>query len=449
MLTNSFYRHLRSLCVGVLLLSLFLVTRSLCQDEPAQDSATKDPAEAAAPLKDDDGYAQVELLLRAMEIVREHYVDESKVSYESLVNNALAGMLSSLDPHSQFLYPALYEQVKETLDDGTYDGVGIAVAPKNGALSIVSVREDGPAARAGVLPGDQIVQIGNRLAKDLPIVEAVQMLRGNPGESMKLILKRPTTDELRSVEILREVIKEETVKDVMLIDESMSGARKIGYARLLQFNEPSAGELRDALDRLEDDGMEAFVLDLRNNPGGLITSAVDVCGEFVPPETAIVTTEGRVRAHDRPPYRTASRKQRERTYPMAVLVNHSSASGSELVAGALQDLKRAVIVGETTFGKGSVQGIIPMQQGAALRLTIAKYYTPGKWTIHERGVTPDIVATLTPEQEERVFKWWAAPDRRAADGVKSLADLGDRQLQRAVDALQGVLVLQGRGADKK
>ena len=134
MLTNSFYRHLRSLCVGVLLLSLFLVTRSLCQDEPAQDSATKDPAEAAAPLKDDDGYAQVELLLRAMEIVREHYVDESKVSYESLVNNALAGMLSSLDPHSQFLYPALYEQVKETLDDGTYDGVGIAVAPKNGAL---------------------------------------------------------------------------------------------------------------------------------------------------------------------------------------------------------------------------------------------------------------------------------------------------------------------------
>ncbi|MDA0812482.1 MAG: S41 family peptidase [Verrucomicrobia bacterium] len=448
-LTIPSYLRLRSLCVGVLLLSAF-VSRSPCQDEPAEDSETKEPVEATAPLKeDDDGYAQVELLLRAMEIVREHYVDESKVSYESLVNNALAGMLSALDPHSQFLYPALYEQVKETLDDGTYDGVGIAVAPKNGALSIVSVREDGPAARAGVLPGDQIVQIGNRLAKDLPIVEAVQMLRGNPGESMKLILKRPTTDELRSVEILREVIKEDTVKDVMLIDESMTGTRKIGYARLLQFNEPSAGELRDALDRLEDDGMEAFVLDLRNNPGGLITSAVDVCGEFVPPETSIVTTEGRVRAHDQPPYLTASRKQRERTYPMAVLVNHSSASGSELVAGALQDLKRAVIVGETTFGKGSVQGIIPMQQGTALRLTIAKYYTPDKWTIHERGVTPDIVATLTPEQEERVFKWWAAPDRRAADGVKSLADLGDRQLQRAVDALQGVLVLQGRGADKK
>lgn len=392
----------------------------------------------------EDSYAQVELLLRAMEIVREHYVDESNVSYSSLVNHALEGMLSSLDPHSQFLYPELYAQVKNSMDEGTYDGVGIAVAPKNNMLTIVSVREDGPAARAGILPGDQIVQIGERLARDLPVVDAVQLLRGSPGETMKLTLKRPATDELRNVEILREVIKEETVKDRMLLDGSMTGSRKIGYVRLLQFNEPTAGELRDALDQLEDKGMEAFVLDLRNNPGGLITSAVDVCGEFVPPETAIVTTEGRVRAHDRPPYRTASRKQRERTYPMVVLVNHSSASGSELVAGALQDLNRAVIVGETTFGKGSVQGIIPMPQGTALRLTIAKYYTPEKWTIHERGVTPDIIATLTHEQEERVFKWWSSPDSRSADHAKDLAKLGDRQLQRAVDALQGVLVLSGR-----
>ena len=334
-----------------------LASKSFCQEEPAEPTPVEDAgaapeATAADPESQDadDGYAQVELLLRAMEIVREHYVDQEKVSYESLVNNALAGMLGALDPHSQFLYPELYAQVKDSLDEGNYEGVGIAVSRKGDLLSIVSVREDGPAAREGVLPGDQIVQIGNRLAKDVQIVEAVQMLRGRPGEVMKLVLRRPSTDELRSVEILREVIKEETVKDVMLLDGLMTGGRKIGYARLLQFNEPTAGELRDALDKLEDDGMEAFVLDLRNNPGGLITSAVDVCGEFVPPETIIVTTEGRVRAHDRPPYRTASRKQRERTYPLVVLVNHASASGSELVAGALQDLNRAVVVGPPFWG---------------------------------------------------------------------------------------------------
>ncbi|MGK0187014.1 MAG: carboxyl-terminal processing protease [Verrucomicrobiales bacterium] len=435
---------LRSGCRGI------FVVAALALLSPASGQEDPTIATTAAPEEADNGYAEVELLLRAMEIVREQYVDESKVSYASLVNHALAGMLGSLDPHSQFLYPELYAQVKDSLEEGTYDGVGIAVAPKNGTLSIVSVREDGPAARASVLPGDQIIQIGERLTKDLPIVDAVQLLRGSPGETLKLILKRPATEEMRNVEILREVIKEETVKDVMLLDAAMTGNRKIGYARLLQFNKPTAGELRDALDTLEDQGMEAFILDLRNNPGGLINSAVDVCGEFVPPETAIVSTEGRVRAHDRPPYRTASRKQRERNYPLMILVNHSSASGSELVAGALQDLHRAVIVGETTFGKGSVQAIIPMPQGTALRLTIAKYYTPEKWTIHERGVTPDIVATLTPEQEERVFKWWgASPDSRAQSDAKSLAMLGDRQLQRAIDALQGVLVLQGRETETR
>ena len=422
------------------LLAALITNSAFSQEGPAEAEAVPP---ATAPV--DDGYAQVELLLHAMEIVREHYVDEAKVSYESLVNHALAGMLEALDPHSQFLYPELYQQVKDTLTEGTYDGVGLAVAPKNNVLSIVSVREDGPAARAGVLPGDQIVQIGDKVAKGMPIVDAVQMLRGRPGERMKLILRRPATGELKSVEILREVIKEETVKDVMLVPASLAGRRKIGYARLLQFNEPTAGELRDALDQLEDDGMEAFVLDLRNNPGGLIDSAVNVCGEFVPPETLIATTEGRVRAHDRPPYRTASRKQRERTYPVAVLVNHSSASGSELVAGALQDLNRAVIVGETTFGKGSVQSIVPMPQGTALRLTVAKYYTPEKWTIHERGVQPDIVATLTPEEEERVFEWWSGNRVGVGAGDESpdLAAIGDRQLLRAVDALKGVLVLRG------
>jgi carboxyl-terminal processing protease len=418
------------------------------EGQDGQEEKEENPITVAVEPQEleEDGYANVELLLRAIEIIRERYVDDEKISYSSLINNALAGMLDGLDPHSQFLFPELYAQVKATEGENTYEGVGIAVAPKGDALTVVSVREDGPAARAGVFPGDQIVKIGDTLSRNIRIAEAVQLLRGNPGEKLKLTVRRPANDELREIEMTREVIKEGTVKDVMLLDKIAGDGHRIGYVRLLQFDQPTAGELRDALDKLEDQGMDAFVLDLRNNPGGLITSAVDVCGEFLPPETPVATTEGRVEALNPPPYRTASRQQRERQYPVAVLVNHSSASGAEMVSGALQDLKRAVIVGETTFGKGSVQAILPIGQGTALRLTIAKYFTPGKKTIHENGIVPDIVATLTPEEEERILNWWTFPDKR---GGKALAGIGDRQLQRAVDALKGMLIYRERIKEKE
>ena len=405
-------------------------------EEPSPPLADAEKDQLPPVLENDNGYEQIEMLLHTIELIREHYVDEDKISYRSLVNSALSGMLSSLDPHSQFLHPELYQQLKDASDKSVYHGAGIAVSSAGDQLRIVSVREDGPAARAGLLPGDLIVKIGDKLAQDLDIATAVTTLRGNPGEELQLTVRRPSTDKFIEVTLLREVMRKETVKDVMILD-SLSFHHKIGYARLLQFNAPTPGELREALDQLEDQGMQALVLDLRNNPGGLIDSAVDVCGLFVAPETAVVTTKGRIPAHDRPPYRTNSRKQRSRDYPIAILVNHSSASASELVSGALQDLNRAVIVGTTTFGKGSVQSIIPLAEGTAVRLTVAKYYTPGKRTIHENGIAPDIVATLTPEEEQRIFHWWSNPGQRTVD----VAKLGDRQLQRAVDALKGVLVL--------
>jgi len=214
----------------------------------------------------------------------------------------------------------------------------------------------------------------------------------------------------------------------------------MGYARILQFSEPTATELADALDKLEQEGMDAFVLDMRNNPGGLLNSAIDVCGEFVKAGTVVLTTEGKPGSGEIKVYRTsAEAKRRNRDYPLAILVNHSSASGAEVVSGALQDLKRCIVVGETTFGKGSVQSIIPIGDGKAIRMTTAKYYTPSHRTIHENGVVPNIVATLTPVQEQALAEWFGK-DTLSPEEQKKLENFNDPQLTRAIDAMKGALV---------
>ncbi len=240
--------------------------------------------------------------------------------------------------------------------------------------------------------------------------------------------------------MVREVIKQESVKDIMILDPKLTAPYKMGYARILQFSEPTAKELADGLDKLEQQGMDAFVLDMRNNPGGLLRSAIDVCGEFVKAGTMVLTTEGKPGSGEVKVYRTkAANKRRDRDYPLAILVNHSSASGSEVVAGALQDLKRCIVVGETTFGKGSVQSILPIGKGKAIRMTTAKYYTPSHRTIHENGVDPNIVATLTPAQEKQLGEWFSrhtmSPENR-----KKAEQFEDPQLTRAVDAMKGALV---------
>jgi carboxyl-terminal processing protease len=258
---------------------------------------------------------------------------------------------------------------------------------------------------------------------------------------LKITIQRPATREVKEFEMVRQVMSTVTVKDALLLDGSLAGDSKIGYVRLLQFTQPTANELALALDRLEDQGLQALVLDLRNNPGGLINSAVEVAGEFLPPGTTVVTTEGRNGQPKGPPFKTPDRKRRKREYPLAVLVNHASASGAELVAGALQDLHRAVIVGETTFGKGSVQSVIPIDGGAAVRLTTAKYFTPSHRTIHENGVKPNIVSALTPDEERSVMEFWRRGESVTGD-ARALAKLGDRQLERAATTLRGVLVFR-------
>ena len=398
-------------------------------------------AQEAKPVTgESDPYAQMEVLTRAMEIIRQNYVDEKKVSYDRLVAAALRGMLSELDPHSQYIAPELNEQLQQ-LPDGEADGAGFTLAPRGGGLVTVTVREDGPAARAGVMPGDQVLKIGDIHAAGTTYLDAVRLLRGKPGEPLRLTTWRNATQETREVEIVRESQRQESVRDAMLLDASLTGGAKIGYVRLLQFSAGTATELADALDRLEDSGMTALVVDLRNNPGGLLKGTVEVCGEFLTPGTVVVTTEGRDAAKNPPPLKTPARQRRSRTYPLAVLVNHASASGAELMAGALQDLGRAVIVGTTTFGKGSVQSIIPGDNKSAIRLTTAHYFTPKHRAIHEKGVVPDIIAPLTADEEAKLMDYLRKAPEGGSDPVR-LARLGDRQLERAVTVLQGVMALR-------
>jgi carboxyl-terminal processing protease len=401
--------------------------------------APKAPATPPVKPPPEDAYVQMEMLTRAMEMVRQNYVDESKITYAELVEGALEGMLHRLDPHCEYMGKSLFEDMQREQSD-TSEGIGITIALRQGILTIITVREDGPATAAGVLSGDQLVRINDVLTDSVGIAEAMQLLKGKAGEEVRLTVRRPGTKQFLEFKVKHETLAETSVHDPMMLSSKMAGDYKIGYARISQYNQPTPRELSKALDELEKEGLQAFVLDLRNNPGGLVDSAVAVCGEFLPEGTVVVTTEGRVASQNPPPFRTPSRSGKEpRKYPIAVLINQGSASASELTAGALQDLKRAIVVGTTSFGKGSVQTILPMKNGAAMRLTTAKYYTPSHRTIHEAGVEPNIVSALTSEEELRIAKWRASHGTGEAAALE-LANLGDKQLERAVDSLKGVLV---------
>ena len=410
----------------------------------AEQAAATPPPSATAPKPKPapppaEAYRQIELLTRAMEMIRQNYVDESRVTFAELVEGALEGMLQRLDPHCEYMGRTLFEDLQREPSE-TSDGVGLTVAVREGVLTLVTVREDGPAGRAGVLAGDQIVRINDVLTDSVGVAEAMQFLEGKAGEEVRLTVRRPGTRQFLEFRLIREALTEHSVHDAMLLTPKLAGETKVGYVRLSQFTQSTADDLAATLDELEKAGLQALVLDLRNNPGGLLDSAVAVCGEFLPEGTVVVTTEGRIAAQNPPPYRTPSRDGRPpRRFPLAVLINHASASASEIVAGALQDLKRALVVGTTSFGKGSVQSILPMKNGAAMRLTTAKYYTPSHRTIHEHGVNPDIVSSLTPDEEAKVARWRLRHGTGEAAAIE-IATLGDRQLERAVDALKGVLV---------
>jgi len=395
--------------------------------------------------EEDNGYAQISIFAKALELIRQDYVDENKTSYHDLVNAAMKGMLSSLDPHSQFMDP---DDFRDMQDDtrSRFNGLGIEVSMKNGLPTVITAMEDTPAAKAGILSGDQILRINGISTERMDLQDAINVLRGPAGAKLTLTLLRPSTKEIKEYTLQRAEIKVQSVKGARLLDPELTGPYKIGYIRLVQFNEPTADELSKALDELQKQGMQALVLDLRNNPGGLLNSAVDVCAQFLPPNTKVVSTQGRVASqqHD---YSTSGAKKERPSFPMVVLINEGSASGAEIVAGALKDLHRAVLVGETTFGKGSVQNVMQLPDGSAVRFTTAKYYTPSKQVIQGNGVTPNIRVAMTAEQERSLFALRNAGDMKPED-EKSVIKARDPQMLRAIDALKGVMIYAQENAPK-
>ena len=395
-------------------------------------------ARAAETNSDDDsGYSQIAVFARAVQILRQDYVDGGKTSYHDLVYAAMKGMLASLDPHSAFMEPNDFHDMQDDTRS-RFNGLGIEVANKNGALTVIAPMEDTPAARAGILAGDQLLKINGTATEKLDMQGALNVLRGAPGQKVTLTVLRPSTKEIKDYLLERTEIKVQSVKGTKMLDPELTNNFKVGYVRLVQFNEPTADELAKALDGLQHDGMQALILDLRNNPGGLLNSAVDVCAQFLPPSTKVVSTQGRVASQQRE-YATSSASKTRPHFPIAVLVNEGSASGSEIVAGALKDLHRAVLVGETTFGKGSVQNVMQLPDGSALRFTTARYYTPSKQIIHGNGVAPNIRVPMTAEQERILFTSRSSAGAKPEE-EKEFIRTKDPQLLRAIDALKGVMI---------
>ena len=403
-------------------------------------------ASATGDGDDENGYSQISIFAKALEVIRQDYVDGNKTGYHDLVTAALKGMLSSLDPHSQFMDP---NDFRELQDDtrSRFNGLGVEVTMRNGLPTVISAMEDTPAAKAGILSGDQVLKVNGSSTERMELQDVVNALRGPIGRKVTLTLLRPSTKEIKEYTLERVEIKVASVKATHLLPPDLTGSFKIGYVRLIQFNEPTADELGKALDALQKQGMQALILDLRNNPGGLLNSAVDVCGQFLPANTKVVSTQGRAASQQRD-YATSGAAKERPHFPIAMLVNEGSASGAEIVAGALKDLRRAILVGETTFGKGSVQNVLQLPDGSALRITTAKYYTPSKQVIHGNGVTPNIRVPLTTEQARLLFTSRGTESMNPEDERNAIKSR-DPQMLRAIDALKGVMIYAQQNAPKR
>src|SRR5213596_2522173 len=280
-------------------------------------------AQEAQPGKgeDDNGYAQISIFAKALELIRQDYVDDNKTSYHDLVTAAMKGMLSSLDPHSQFMDPNDFRDMQDDTRS-RFNGLGIEVSMKNGLPTVVTAMEDTPAARAGILSGDQILRINGMSTDRMDLQDAINVLRGPAGAKVSLTLLRPSTKEIKEYTLQRAEIKIQSVKGERLLAPELTGPFRIGYVRLIQFNEPTGDELSKALDNLQKQGMQALILDLRNNPGGLLNSAVDVCSQFLPPNTKVVSTQGRVSSQQHDYSTSGVKKDRPRpNFPMVLLIN--------------------------------------------------------------------------------------------------------------------------------
>lgn len=369
-------------------------------------------------------FKKLDIFAEAITAIEDRYVED--IPSEDLIYGALKGMLISLDSYSQFLTPEDYKNlVVET--EGEFGGLGIEITIRNGLLTVVSPIEDTPAWEAGVKAGDIIMKIDGESTEGITLQEAVRKLRGEPDSTVALTILHQGQRELWEVEITRGIIKIDDIKNPSILEDD------IGYVRVAEFRESTAKDLENSLKELVEKEMKGLILDVRNNPGGLLSSAVHVTSMFLEKNTLIVSTDSK--NQQKIEFKADYRSSKFLDFPIIVLINKGSASGSEILAAGLRDNRRAILLGEPTFGKGSVQTIVPLSDGSALRLTTSRYYTPSGVSIHEEGVEPDIKAKkLDIEQEEDLFR--RLRERNGFEYQK------DYQIMRALDLMRGLLVLR-------
>jgi carboxyl-terminal processing protease len=398
------------------------------------------PAKTAA----DNTYEQMKLLVDVLGYIQDNYVEE--VDSQKLVYGAATGMVRTLDPFSQFLEPEMNREMK-TETEGQFGGVGLRLNMKEDWLTVLTPMPGSPAYRLGILPNDRISEIEGKSTKDMDMDDALKLMRGAPGTKVKVkILRGP--DEAGEAawktlpfEITRELVKIESVISRKLDDG-------VGYVRIVEFSAKTADDLSGALRTLAKDGASSLVIDLRNNPGGLLSAAVETSSLFLAEGKLIVYTQGR-KPESRQDF-TAGAKAQYGSLPLVLLVNGGSASASEIFSGAMQDHKRAVVLGQRSYGKASVQSLIPLPDGSGLRLTVAHYFTPNGRMIHRDGknknwgIMPDIQVDVTPETESKLYEQWEmiyAKDKKPQSAVKPEAMVRDEVLDRAVELLKARDVL--------
>jgi carboxyl-terminal processing protease len=354
-----------------------------------------------------DDYENLRVFTEVLSLVQSNYVDD--IESKKLVEGAIKGLLRTLDPHTSYMPAEVYKEMQvET--EGQFGGLGIEITVRDDQLTVVSPIEDTPAFRAGLKAGDRILKIDGELTKEVTLLDAVRKMRGPRGSPVTVTIMRDDFDNPKDFTITRDVIKIHSVTSRKIDDN-------IGYIRMRNFNKSTAEELEEALRDLEEQKITGLLLDLRNNPGGLLNQAVEVVDKFLGKDQLIVSTQGRVRNQN---MRFSSKSDRPHLeYPLVILVNAGSASASEIVAGALQDHGRAIVLGVQTFGKGSVQTIIPLSDGSGLRLTTARYYTPKGNLIQGKGIAPDIVVENKPVEK--------------ADAAQARRQMREKDLPNALD----------------
>jgi len=437
----------RYLKIGAIVAILLVTGLAIYERSPIGD----------AQAYDDSSYDQIRLFSEALSIVQKNYVEEPET--RELVRGAIKGMLSSLDPHSSFMDPDMFKEMQIDTQ-GEFQGIGITIGIRDNILTVIAPIDDTPAFRAGLIAGDKIIMIEDQPTKDMTLMEAVKLMRGPKGTDVTISILREGEPEPIKFKITRDVIPILSVK-TRDVDPN------VGYIRITNFQKKTSAEFQESLEKIRDEKGNSFkglVLDLRNNPGGLLISAIEIADNFID-SGPIVTTKGRLPSQN---YSyNAKMKGTEPAYPMVVLVNGGSASASEIVAGALQDYRKAILIGTTTFGKGSVQTIYPLLDGSGMRVTTARYFTPSGRSIQATGIEPDIRVVndgkqmaghltrekdLTGHLENNQVDKSDIPDAPEEENGPPTLDIipenpaEDAQLQRAIDLLKGVDLFKGLNA---